>query len=876
MNAFVSIASVWFTTLANLSLQAAFLCAIVYLVTKLIGRRIPPNWRALLWFLVIVRALIPIAPQTPFSLQNLFVNQAQMAREIAPTFRVEIDPVPSPITTRTAAAGDFTLAQAQTAPARQPTPSRIPGVLRIVWAVGAIFSFSSLAVRSLAIRRRLIRSKSPVPPEVIETLNTCLKDVRCLCPVSVAISDEIAAPALTGLLPARLIIPANFASDNFSLAQIRQIILHELAHIRLGHLLFHWLALIARCLHWFNPFIHFAAARLRHECEVAADAAVLETATDEERVAYGETILQALAQTTAPSTALALGLAEQARHLEDRLRAVRSTSHGSRLVGIATLFALGLTGLSDPQQSAPENAKPSKSEVRETATLPSAATLPAINRATADRSREALWKKLETTEIADYPLPEEADLVDLLKELAIEVRKRDPDGKGINLIISQNSDKTEPFVDAEKFRIKFDPPIRNVTLRQFLDAIVMVAKPPTNAANYGLKYSVVDYGVVFSARKIDDPGALYTRTFKLNPNTFQQGLEGVTFSPNPFPGAATNRSTLQNVRDFFMAAGADFPTNALTSTPEQSRKALFFNDRTGVLFVRASLTDLDIVENALHTLNRQPPQVLFNVHIAEVTDQVATEIATKFPSLAGEKIGTTTSEYVVAGASGTNTVAGLRLPASQHRLENLKGPINSAATLSETRRVVLSDAQARELEEYFKNREGVDLLGMPAVTTLLGRQARVSVEESKTFVTPDTLLSGGGVQIPLGPSVDLLADRVTDSGVHLQTTVTETDFLGYQTADDEQLKAGAQPQPHPAFRVRGSQAVEEIPFNSSLLLVVDLWERRPVSPLADIPLLGRLFRASPADRKMRKAYILVTADIVDGAGNHIDLQKPKK
>src|SRR5439155_373984 len=101
----------------------------------------------------------------------------------------------------------------------------------------------------------------------------CRSQLGLRYPIRVTASDHIAAPALTGFIPAHLIIPTTFATTQFSLAQIRQILLHELAHIQQGHLLLHWLALIARAIHWFNPAIHFAATRLRHECELAADAA---------------------------------------------------------------------------------------------------------------------------------------------------------------------------------------------------------------------------------------------------------------------------------------------------------------------------------------------------------------------------------------------------------------------------------------------------------------------------------------------------------------------------------------------------------------------------------------------------------------------------
>ena len=64
----------WIIGILNLSAQAALLCAIVYAVTKLFGRWIPASWQAALWFLVIVRLLIPFAPPSQVSLQNLWIK----------------------------------------------------------------------------------------------------------------------------------------------------------------------------------------------------------------------------------------------------------------------------------------------------------------------------------------------------------------------------------------------------------------------------------------------------------------------------------------------------------------------------------------------------------------------------------------------------------------------------------------------------------------------------------------------------------------------------------------------------------------------------------------------------------------------------------
>src|SRR5262249_39981490 len=71
--------------------------------------------------------------------------------------------------------------------------------------------------------------------------------------------------------------------------------------------------------------------------------------------------------------------------------------------------------------------------------------------------------------------------------------------------------------------IKLNPPLTDVRLADVLDAIIKVADRP-------IKYSVEDYAIVFSL-KTREASPLYVRTFKVDPNTFEQGLESVIGFP---------------------------------------------------------------------------------------------------------------------------------------------------------------------------------------------------------------------------------------------------------------------------------------------------------------------------------------------------------
>ncbi len=74
----------------------------------------------------------------------------------------------------------------------------------------------------------------------------------------------------------RIFVPAAYASDH----QYKQVILHELAHIRQRHSIDILILKIIKILQWFNPFIYFMETMLKETHEYLADEAVLKQDSD--------------------------------------------------------------------------------------------------------------------------------------------------------------------------------------------------------------------------------------------------------------------------------------------------------------------------------------------------------------------------------------------------------------------------------------------------------------------------------------------------------------------------------------------------------------------------------------------------------------------
>lgn len=97
-------------------------------------------------------------------------------------------------------------------------------------------------------------------------------------------------PAALGLWRPLIVVPADF-DTRYSSRQRRLMRAHERVHLARGDLHANAFAALLRCLFWFNPLIHHAAQRFRHDQELACDLRVIRRHPRSRR-AYGEAMFK--------------------------------------------------------------------------------------------------------------------------------------------------------------------------------------------------------------------------------------------------------------------------------------------------------------------------------------------------------------------------------------------------------------------------------------------------------------------------------------------------------------------------------------------------------------------------------------------------------
>jgi hypothetical protein len=313
-----------------------------------------------------------------------------------------------------------------------------------------------------------------------------------------------------------------------------------------------------------------------------------------------------------------------------------------------------------------------------------------------------------------YDLP----LTEVLTRLTIASRKADAAGTGVNFLInpvepSTFVDRPTPM-DIGDVKIKISPALSNVRLVDVLNAIVMAADKP-------IKYTVEDYGVVFSPKSAEVQ-TLYSKVFHVTSRAFVQNLEKLSATKiRAWDAISSNGYEVDDGPRRAGEANDDFggPTSSTLriATPgktnvtakldqvlrgylaskgvnlEDPGTSVFFNERQGLLLVRATAQDLEIVRHTVEVLDQIPPQV---------------NIEARFFNLPQKDIAALCFNWSLQSRSGTVTG-------------------------------VMSDSQFRAAVNAIEHRTGVDVLSVPKVTTLSGRQAHAGSMTGTNGATIDVI-----------------------------------------------------------------------------------------------------------------------------------------
>lgn len=222
-------------------------------------------------------------------------------------------------------------------PLPPPTVSNLPqlawgDVFAAVWLLVAAVLFVGYLVKHAVAVRHLRRTT--VETECAQLLEFTARRVR------VRVGDTVMSPMMVGLFRPTLYLPRRTLGN----AQLRHVVAHETVHLHRGDLWVKSLALLVRCVCWFNPLVHGIYRRLCTTCEISCDVAAVKK-TGGDAAAYLSTVLYLMCNGRGASDRLSTAMADNARRVKERFRVVsRTASHRVVTVLSAVAAVTLLTG----------------------------------------------------------------------------------------------------------------------------------------------------------------------------------------------------------------------------------------------------------------------------------------------------------------------------------------------------------------------------------------------------------------------------------------------------------------------------------------------------------------------------------------------------
>ena len=369
-------------------------------------------------------------------------------------------------------------------------------------------------------------------------------------------------------------------------------------------------------------------------------------------------------------------------------------------------------------------------------------------------------------------------------------------------------------------------------------------------------------------------------------------------------------------RQFFTTLGVNLAT--------PPGKSVFFNDRLGVLFVKATEDDLDTIERAIQTLNEVSPQVHIKSRFIEVQQNDNKELGFDWylgqfghsvVAQGGNPGSLNTGSQTAAnplgtfpGATAANTIADGGQSLFSSGLSSGSG--STTATITG----ILTNPNFQVVLHALQQRQGFEALAEPEVTTTSGRQTQMRATQIINVVTgfsfdngtsssgssgnssgSGTVVNQVGVasespitqQVETGPILDVvpyvLADGYT---VNMALIPSVTQFNGYDT-----IPAGSIPGYNPGSQIgnlNGTTLPVALPDFTvrQVVTTVNVWDNQTVvigglissqiqssktqvPVIGDLPLVGNLFQSQSKQTQKKNLMIFVTATIVDPAGNRV-------
>ncbi|MBQ3568277.1 MAG: DUF4825 domain-containing protein, partial [Anaerotignum sp.] len=211
----------------------------------------------------------------------------------------------------------------------------------VLWFLGVLMFLAWQGWKYFSFKRMLKRNRRKVmDAAVLDHFYTLCREMGMKKRPDIYFCEPLPSPLCIGFFKPAVYINSEDREEK----ELRLILQHELTHCKRNDLWFKGVFMLARALHFFNPFVHWMAKLAEKDMEFSCDLAVMENCGMKEREAYSMAILRTVKEASHKNMQMSTAFSGGKEELKARFENIFDMTKKKRGIALFTAAAILVCG----------------------------------------------------------------------------------------------------------------------------------------------------------------------------------------------------------------------------------------------------------------------------------------------------------------------------------------------------------------------------------------------------------------------------------------------------------------------------------------------------------------------------------------------------
>ncbi|QHQ60188.1 peptidase M56 [Anaerocolumna sedimenticola] len=339
-----------FYKIVQLSFMGSFIVACILLSKKLIKDRIGVKFQYAIWFILIFRLMLLISPSSNFSVYNYVPAYENTMMNIPVVYhnteKTPINDNKDERVGKTDTSNGVPLESLKKSELKSFDPIALAKkVIPFIWVCGVFIIGSIIFIINTLFFNRIKKCPHINDPSVLTILDDCKNLMKLSKNICLVKTNVVKTPCVLNIIKPIILIP-EYSLEKFNLADLKYILLHELAHVKRKDIFINYIVSLLCIIYWFNPLIWYGFHKMREDREICCDSLALSFLRDDEVKSYGFSIIKiAEISLWAPCLPAVAGIINKNSKIKRRIEMIKVFKKNSYRLPAFALVVLLLAGI---------------------------------------------------------------------------------------------------------------------------------------------------------------------------------------------------------------------------------------------------------------------------------------------------------------------------------------------------------------------------------------------------------------------------------------------------------------------------------------------------------------------------------------------------